>query len=550
MRKHKNAKPIIGLVVVCVIAVAIGVWVGVSLEPKQKETSLQNPTLEDVVQRFSDVLAHVERNYVDDVNLQTLSETAIRDLLQTLDPHSTYLTAKEVALSNVELRGEQEGIGIEFFMLHGTAYVIAPISGGPAAQAGIKSGDQIIKIDDKDITGQAWKQVDVSMQLRGARGTKVRLVVQRSDKAKLLDFTITRDKVPYTSVDVSYMVDSQVGYIKVSRFTTNTFTEFKTAFYNLQKQGMTRLLLDFRDNLGGHMDTAIKMANDLLDQGQLIVYTKGKTSKYSTKYYAKGGDRFDQCPIIVLVNEGTAYAAEIVAGALQDNDRALIVGRRTFGKGLVQAPIQLSDNSQLRLTVARYYTPSGRFIQKPHGEEVGGYHADLIARYKQGEYFHVSNIEFDDILKYQTSGGRTVYGGGGIMPDYLIPAEVLAHDAYHDQLQAKSILQQCALEYIDQHRDVLASMEYEKYCKEFEVSDLMLKKLVAQANKIGLPDDNQAIHAAEGYIKLSLKACIARNIWKEQGFYPIYHQNDGDFQKALQLFGEAEALLPPAMADE
>lgn len=550
MSERKDIKPIIGLIVVCAVAVALGIWVGTSLVQKQEDVKSQSPAIESAVQKLEDILTHIECSYVDEANLPTLSEVAICDLLRALDPHSAYLTAREVELGNVDPKVELVGIGVEFFMWQNTAYVITPISGGPAEQAGIKNGDRIIKIEGKDLVGQGWTQVDVIRQLRGIQGTKVRLEVQRNNEEKLLDFTITRDNVPHASVDVSYMVDNQTGYMKVSRFTTNTFTEFKTAFYHLQKQGMAKLLLDFRGNPGGHMDTAIKLANDLLDQGQLITHTKGKVTKYTVKHYAKGGDKFDRCPVIVLVDEGTSAAAEVVVAALQDNDRALIVGRRTFGKGLVQVPVQLSDNTQLRLTVARYYTPSGRLIQKPYEETVGGYHSDLIARYKQGEYLHVDNIEFDDVLKYQTSRGRTVYGGGGIMPDYFIPTETLSYDAYYDQLQAKNILQQYVLEYIDQHREALNIIKYDKYCDKFEVSDLMLKKVIAQANKAGLPDDDQVSHAAKDYIKFFLKALIARNMWGASGFYPIYHQKDGVLQKALQLFGEAEALLYPTVIDE
>jgi carboxyl-terminal processing protease len=550
VNENKNVKPIIGLTAVCAMAVAIGIWVGASLGQKKEDAKPKNPVLESAVQKFKDVLTHVECDYVDDTDLQTLSETTICDLLEQLDPHSTYLTARELALSDIELQGELEGIGIEFVMLHDTAYVIAPIGGGPAEQVGIRAGDKIIRVDDKDFAGQSLKQAEVIAQLRGAKGTKVKLTVKRDNKEELLDFTITRDKVPFYSVDVGYMVDSQVGYIKVSRFTANTFKEFKTAFQSLQKQGMTKLLLDLRGNPGGYMDVAIKMANDLLDQGQLIVYTKGKTGKYNTKYYAKGGDKFDRCPVIVLIDEGTASAAEIVAGALQDNDRALIVGRRSFGKGLVQVPIPLHDGSQLRLTVARYYTPSGRFIQKPYGEGVPDYHSDLIARYKQGEYFHADNIQFDDALKHQTSKGRTVYGGGGIMPDYFVPIEAFSHAAYLGQLQAKNILQQYALEYVDHHREALIAMEYEGYHSRFEVSDLMLKKLIAQASQAGVPHNDKAFLIAKARIKILLKAYIARNTWREQGFYPIYHQNDEEFQKALQLFDEAETLIPKTITGE
>jgi carboxyl-terminal processing protease len=548
--EHKNIKPIIGLAVACALAVAIGIWVGVSLEPRKEVAKLENPILKSEVKKIGDILAHIERDHVDDTDLQTLSEIAICDLLKQLDPHSTYLTAKELVLGNIELQGELEGIGVEFVMLHDTVYIIAPISGGPSEKVGIRAGDRVIKVDDKDLANQNLKQVEIVEKLRGAKGTKVKLTVKRNNTEELLDFTITRDKIPFYSVDTGYMVDSQVGYIKVSRFAANTFKEFKTAFQGLQKQGMTKLLLDLRGNPGGYMDMAIKLANSLLDRGQLIVYTKGKASKYNAKYYAKGEDKFDQCPVIVLIDEGTASAAEIVAGALQDNDRALIVGRRSFGKGLVQAPIQLHDDSQLRLTVARYYTPSGRFIQKSYEEGMTDYHADLIARYKQGEYFHADNIQFDDALKYQTSKGRTVYGGGGIMPDYFVPLEVSVHTVYLDQLQAKNILQRYALEYVDQYRDTLTAMEYEQYRSQFEVSDLMLKKLIAQADKAGVPYDDKAFRIAKARIKLLLKAYIARNIWREQGFYPIYHQDDEEFQKTLQLFDEAETLIQKPSMDE
>lgn len=550
MSETKNLRPIIGLTAVCALAVALGIWVGISLRPSKKIVQPENSVLENVSRKFKDVLAHVEREYVEDTDLQALSETAISKLLQHLDPHSTYITAKALATQNMELQGELEGIGIEFVMLHDTAYVVAPLSGGPSEQAGVKAGDRIIQVDDEVIAGKGIKDVEIAEKLRGPQSTKVKLAVQRNGHEGLLDFAITRDKVPFYSVDVSYMMDNQVGYIKVSRFTANTFKEFKAAFHALQKQGMAKLLLDLRSNPGGYMDMSIKMTNTMLDQGQLIVYTKGKINKYNHKHYAKGEDTFGQCPVIVLINEGTASAAEIVAGALQDNDRALIVGRRSFGKGLVQVPIQLHDGSQLRLTVARYYTPSGRFIQKPYGHGVTDYHADLIDRYKQGEYFRADNIQLDDALKHQTSKGRTVYGGGGIMPDYFVPLDVLHRFPYLDQLQARRIVNQYAIEYSDQHRESLTDMGWEEYCQKFEASELMLKKLVALANSVGVPYDEKGFIAAKTQIKLLLKAYIARNIWREQGFYPIYHQSDDEVQKALQLFDEAEALIQQSVNEE
>lgn len=408
MRETKNLKPLFGLVAVCALAIALGIWVGFSFGQQKEVVLPANTELGSAASKLVEVLENVNGKYVDETDLTKLSENTISAMLQQLDPHSTYLTAKELIASNIELKGELEGIGIEFMILNDTVHVIAPISGGPSEQVGIKAGDKIVKVDDQPFSDQGLKSTEAVKKLRGPKGTKVKLTVQRNNNEALLDFTVTRAKIPVYSVDASYMVDQQIGYIKVSRFGAQTFKEFKVAFNKLQKQGMAKLILDLRGNPGGYMDMAIQMVNMLLPKGQLIVYTKGKKGKYNTKYTAKGEDQFEHCPVIVLINEGTASAAEIVAGALQDNDRALIVGRRSFGKGLVQVPIQLKDSSQIRLTVARYYTPSGRFIQKPYEDGAKAYHVDLIERYKQGEFFRADNIQVNEELKYQTRIGKAI----------------------------------------------------------------------------------------------------------------------------------------------
>lgn len=541
MKATRNLKPIIGLVAVCSLAIAIGIWVGFSFGQKQVSRLPANEALSSTVLKLTEVLKHIDSSYVDETDLTKLSESTISAMLQQLDPHSTYLTTEELAKSNIGLKGELEGIGIEFMMLNDTVNVIAPVSGGPSEQVGIKAGDKIVKVDGQPFSGQGLKPIEIVSKLRGPKGTKVKLTVQRGRGEQLLDFTVTRAKIPIYSVDASYMIDQHIGYIKVSRFGAQTFKEFKVAFNKLHKQGMTKLMLDLRGNPGGYMDMAIQMVNMLLPQGQLIVYTKGKKSKYNAKYTAKGGDRFEHCPVIVLINEGTASAAEIIAGALQDNDRALVVGRRSFGKGLVQVPVQLKDDSQIRLTVSRYYTPSGRFIQKSYEDGTEAYHLDVIERYKQGEFFRVDNIQVNEDLKYQTSKGRTVYGGGGIMPDYFVPFEPYAD--YLKQLLAAGILEQYALKYVDQYRENLSKMRWEDYSKHFEVTELMLKKIVKYAEKEGVTYDNKAFRTDKRYVKHLLKAFIARNVWRDQGFYPIYHEEDKEFQKALQLFDEAEALL-------
>ena len=549
MQRPKNIKPIISLAAVCVLAVAVGIWVGRSSVPVQEAPPVEHPIVEQIKNKIGEILVHVKQDYVDETDLQALSEKVISKMLAELDPHTIYINAKELAQKNAELQGEQDSIGIEFAILQDTAYIVAPINGGPSEVAGIRAGDRIIKVDDEIVAGQGIKRIDVMERLRGTKGTKVKLTIERRGQDTPLDFVVTRDTVPFHSVNVSYMIDEVIGYIKVSRFTANTYKEFKTAFSSLQKKGMRKLMLDLRNNPGGYMDKAIVMANKMLEKGQMIVSIKGKTSRYNDKHYAKGEDGFNNCPVIVLIDEGSASGAEIVAGALQDNDRALVVGRRSFGKGLAQVPIQLQDGSQLRLTVARYYTPSGRFIQKPYGEKTDDYQADLIERYKQGEYFRADNIQFDDTLKFQTSRGRIVYGGGGIMPDYFVPLDVSPNTRYLRQIMP--ILRQYALEYADQHREKLKAMTYEAYCKNFKIADVMLSQLYAQTEAAGIPSEEKVLRIAKPRLKLYIKAYIADCIWREQGFYPIYHQEDDIVQKALQLFDEAEALIKaPAIEAE
>ncbi|MEL6539746.1 MAG: S41 family peptidase, partial [Bacteroidota bacterium] len=523
--------------------------VGISLVAPPDNSLPDDPALTRLTQKFGNILSHIQEDYVDDrVDLKALSEEAIGKLLEQLDPHTVYITAQELSQKNIELQGELDGIGAHFTMLRGEVYIIAPISGGPSEKIGIKAGDRILKVDDEDIVTQHTTALEVAKKLQGAKGTTVKLTIARKNQPEPLEFSITRDTIPFYSVDASYMINSDIGYIKISRFAANTYKEFKAALGSLKKQGMNKLLLDLRSNPGGYVHKAVQVANQMLSQGQLIVYAKGKAEKYSTKYHAKGEDHFDECPIIVLIDEGTAAAAEILAGALQDNDRALIVGRRSFGKGLVQAPIQLNDGSQLRLTVARYYTPSGRFIQRSYNEGTEDYHAELIKRFKQGEYFRTDNIQFDETRKYQTSKKRIVYGGGGIMPDYFTPLDDSAESIYVSQLSA--FVQAYALEYTDQHREKLAAMTYEQYRDKFTVSDFMLGQVITQATKAEFICDEKVFLAVKERIRLRLKACIARNVWQEQGFYPIYQQDDSELQKALALFDEAEALLRQPEGEE
>jgi carboxyl-terminal processing protease len=524
----------------------IGICLGALLSQSQLGL-LDNHSLRKSTSKFYQVLDYIKQDYVDTTDLQLLTDTAISQLLEQLDPHSSYISTKEQALLNIELEGEFTGIGVEFVLLQDTIYVIAPVAGGPAEKAGIQPGDQIIQVNGQLWAGQNMKLAYILENLRGPQGSQVTLSVKRENYNQLLELTITRDKIHTHSINAAYMVDQETGYIKLSRFTNRTYQEFMEALDKLKAQRMKRLLLDLQNNPGGYLDQVVQIIEQMLEPNKLILYTQGKASKYNKQYYAKGKNTLHQIPIIVLINEGSASASEVLAGALQDHDRALIVGRRSFGKGLVQRPIQLSDGSELRLTVARYYTPSGRFIQNPYEKEGEDYQSDLINRYQKGEYFHADSIQLDQSMQYKTAAGRTVYGGGGIMPDYFVPLDTTQYDAYVDQLLVKYVLQQYALEYTHSHKNSLASMPYAAYYDHFVVTEPMLTTLYKKAQAVGIVSDKPVSKNAQAQIKLLLKAFIARNIWREEGYYPLLNQRDPIFKKALQLLSQAEELLktPP-----
>lgn len=356
--------------------------------------------------KFREILSYIDREYVDTVNTEELSEYAISKMLEKLDPHSSYIPARELGLAKSYLESDFDGIGVEFNIFRDTLYVIAPVHDGPSEQVGIQAGDKIIKVDGESLTGEKLTNEKVFQKLRGPRGSKVNLTILRRGEAKPKQFTVVRRKIPTVSVDVGYMVDDKTGYIKVSRFASSTYDEFKKKLTALRKQGMQRLILDLRDNPGGYLDHATRMADEFIAGNKKLVYTDGKGEKYDADYYARTKGEFENGDLVVLINEGSASASEILAGALQDHDRAVIVGRRSFGKGLVQVPIPLSDGGELRLTISRYYTPSGRSIQKPYDpNDAEEYEMDIMNRFKHGEFFSQDSIRFNDSLKYQTEHG-------------------------------------------------------------------------------------------------------------------------------------------------
>ena len=470
--------------------------------------------------------------YVDEVNENKLVEDAIISMLKELDPHSTYSDPEEVKALNEPLQGNFDGIGIQFNMATDTLFVIQPVSGGPSEKVGILAGDRIIEVNDTVIAGVKMSTEDVMRRLRGKRGTKVNVKVQRRGVSDLLPFTITRDKIPVYSLDASYMVNKHIGYIRINRFAATTGKEFADALHRLQKAGMKDLILDLQGNGGGYLNAAIELANQFLGNNELIVYTEGRRNPRA-EFEAEGNGDFREGRLVVLVDEFSASASEIVTGAVQDWDRGLVVGRRSFGKGLVQRPIDLPDGSMIRLTVARYYTPSGRCIQKPY-ESIEEYNHDLIDRYNRGEMLSADSIHFPDSLKYKTLRlGRTIYGGGGIMPDYFVPVDTTMYTDYYLALRDKGAIVQQNLKLVDVHRaEWLARYkDFQHFDKEFEITPAMLDDLKTLGKSLGAVYKEEEYQLALPLIKAQLKALIARDLWDMNEYFQVINRmSDTYFQ--------------------
>lgn len=539
MSNIKNSASIIRLPIIIAITLICGIFIGAKMFNHGNKVN----DIPRFASKFKDILYHIQTKYVDTVNTKQLTEEAINKMLEKLDPHSVYIRQEEIQMARAQLESNFEGIGVEFQIIKDTILVVTPISGGPSEAVGIQAGDKIVKVDDKVVAGTKLTNADVFRYLRGKKGTKVKLGIARRGQKKLLDFVVTRDKIPTFSVDVSYMINSEVGYIKVSRFSESTYDEFKRGLIQLQAKGMKKLILDLRGNPGGYMDRATRMADEFLDGNKLIVYTKGKLNSYNTEHRSyQGNGIFEKGPVIVLIDEGSASASEIVSGALQDNDRALIVGRRSFGKGLVQMPIDLGDSTELRLTISRYYTPSGRSIQKPYGKSEDDYGSDLFNRYKHGEFFVADSIKFDQNLKYKTLRGRTVYGGGGIMPDMFIPRDTSMYTNYLSALFNSGVIRDYTFEYGFSKGKELEKMGFEKYKSEFVVSDAMLKEIVKMGEKAEVKFNQKEYDKSKVFLRNQVKALIARSVWKSEGYYPIINEIDEMVPKALTLFDKAEKI--------
>lgn len=500
-------------------------------------TQAQNEVQENQV-KFARLLRLVDGYYVDSADVNDLTEKAIVHLLEELDPHSTYISKEEVDKMNEPLKGNFEGIGISFNIYKDTLMVTTVIAEGPSEKVGLLAGDRIIEVDGKNIAGIGLKNSDVFDLLRGEKGSKVDLSIARKGEANPLEFTIERDKIPIYSLDASYMLDETTGYIKLNKFSATTTDEFLSAMSDLKQEGIQNLVLDLRNNGGGYLKSAIELADQFLTDDQLIVYTDG-TNDPKRDYKATAKGSFEDGKVVVLVNEGSASASEIVSGAVQDWDRGVIIGRRSFGKGLVQKPFFLNDGSMIRLTTAHYYTPSGRCIQKPYEEGISEYRKDYANRISNGEMFNADSIHFDDELKHKTLvNGRNVYGGGGVMPDIFVPMDTSSHYAYINNLRRKRVTYNFVLDYVDLHREDMAKQypDFDRFNDKFEITEENIEQIVAIGIEEGIEKDEESLSYLKDELKRELKALIARDVYSRNDMYKILNEDDDAILKALEVF--------------
>jgi carboxyl-terminal processing protease len=487
--------------------------------------------------KFGRLLRLIDGYYVDSVNIEELTEKAIVSVLSDLDPHSVYMSKDEVDKMNEPLVGNFEGIGISFNIFKDTLLVLSTISGGPSEKVGLMAGDRIIEVDKKNVAGTGLKNSDVFELLRGKKGTKVELKVLRKRSPELLDFTIIRDKIPIFSLDASYMINKNTGLIKLNKFSATTTDEFVEAMEDLKKQNIQNLILDLRGNGGGYLKTAIEISEQFLNNNELVVYTGG-LNEQRREYKASSSGEFKKGNLVVLVDESSASASEIVAGAIQDWDRGIIIGRRTFGKGLVQKPYYLTDGSMVRLTTAHYYTPSGRCIQKPYDEGVAAYRKDYEKRFTAGEMFSADSIVFTDTITYKTLiNERTVHGGGGVMPDIFIPLDTSFHYSYINKLRRNNIVYNYALEYIDKNRNSIKSKypDFKDFDAKYETSDEMISEIVENGVEDGIEKNEESLKFGIADLKKEIKAIVARDLYSRDDFYKVYYKDDEAVIEALKV---------------
>lgn len=520
--------------IILAVVLILGIWLGSKLSfirnDKSENVLFVKPAHHDKV---TDLINYVQQDYVDSMSREDLTDNAIEGILDKLDPHSSYIPAEDFTEVEDQLNSNFEGIGIQFRIEKDTIMVIQTIPGGPSEKAGLLAGDRIVKINDSIVAGIGVTDRDAIRQLKGKRGSEVKVSIHRRDLAGLIDFTLIRDVIPTYSIDISYMVDDTIGYIKLSRFAANTYEELLSALKKLMEQGMTRLILDLRGNYGGFLQASINISDEFLSDKKLIVYTEGNSRPNNYAYATKKGN-FEENYLVVLIDEASASASEIVAGAIQDNDRGLIIGRRSFGKGLVQEQLTFPDGSAIRLTVARYHTPTGRNIQRPYGNGNKEYYEELYHRYATGEMENPDSIAFSDTIKYYTPAGKIVHGGGGIMPDVYVALMADEKDNLYNRMIHQNLIFQYAFDYTDRER---ATLQYfktvEDFRENFQIDDQLFNGLIDNARNQGLTFTEKEVRGSEKKIKTLLKAYIGRNLLDDQAFYPIYHEVDKIFQVAL-----------------
>ena len=537
MMKNDNHTPrYVNVPLLIAFALVLGIFIGSRFASKS--------TI-DLDRKINNILGIVADKYVESVNMDSLVELAIPDIIAQLDPHSVYISAKDYEQANEELNGNFCGIGISFQVMEDTINVIEVIPGGPSEKVGIANGDKIISVDGKNFTGEKINPNLVKEQLRGPKNSVVKLGVKRATSAKTLYFTVTRGDIPIKSVDAAYMIDKNTGYVKVNQFGRNTYDEFVAALSVLKNEGAKRYIVDLRGNGGGYMEIAVAMANEFLPKDNLIVSTKGRYKKNDTSVYSDGNGSYQDAEIVVLINEFSASASEIFAGAMQDNDRGLVIGARSFGKGLVQREFKLSDNSAIRLTIARYYTPTGRCIQKDYKLGQAAYERELINRFNNGELDYRDSIKVDKSKMYKTPHGRIVYGGGGIIPDIFVPRDTVGFTSYYYAVVNAGLIQNYVLKYVAAHKAKFKNVkDYKDVIRLLDDNTQLLNDFVNFAAKHDVPARWYYINQSRDLLLNDLKAFVARDLLGQKAFYPIYNRNDKTIEAALKALNKHKAAFP------
>ncbi len=532
MTENKEKRTAVYLPIFLAVAIVLGILIGMAVN-KRPQMVNGNLLLLPKSDKLQNVVKYVEEEYVDSVSMKKITEEAIVSFLKELDPHTTYIPAEDLQAVNEPLEGNFSGIGVQFNMQNDTVVVINTIPHGPSALVGIMAGDRIVKVNDSIVAGKKLGSEAIVKKLKGPRGTKVNVTIKRLGYKKELSFEITRDRIPLYSVDIAYMMDKTTGYIKISQFARTTKDEFISAVNKLHAQGMKKIILDLRDNGGGYLDAAIGVADQFLSNGKLIVYTKGR-AKPREEFRATDDGVCESDKVVILIDEYTASASEILAGAIQDNDRGTIIGRRSFGKGLVQEQLPLADGSAIRLTIARYYTPTGRCIQKSYKNGIESYYRDISNRFKRGEFENKDSIHFNDSLKYKTPGGKIVYGGGGIMPDIFVPLDTVGNTKFYDDVNNMGLIYRFAFTYSDHNRNNLKKFTNVNELQKYLAKQNLLNDFVAYTEKKGLKPEAKEVKFSGKLLEVELEANVARDIMDNAGFFPIMRKIDNTLEVALK----------------